>query len=225
LRANESAAGATKENKAKSSIAQAKLILDLRNPRDPGHGDNAHQEEDEPEGIASGSAAAGNHQEILGTIKKLCDLFLDSKILSTYSISMKIIATASATSTGQPSAFFARWIDHSTWVEWSPDCEWVRVEATPAEGVKGVLKPKGGPKVNFEISVLTPDREYTDVSKFPGAQLTFQHVVKPTESGSELFVQVSLKGVLAPLWAKILGKNFATSVPQDLARLIASVEV
>ena len=137
---------------------------------------------------------------------------------------MKIIATASAQSTSAPAEFFARWIDHSTWKEWSPDCDWVTVANVPAVGVTGVLKPTGGPKVKFVISALVPDGEYTDVSKFPGASLTFKHLVKPTSAGSELFVEVSICGPLAGVWAKVLGKQFSTSVPADLERLIAIVQ-
>ena len=137
---------------------------------------------------------------------------------------MKILAQAIATSHATPAAFFARWIDHSTWTDWSPDCEWVKVDATPAVGVTGTLKPKGGPKVKFVIGALVPDREYTDISKFLGAKLTFQHLVRSTPTGSELKVEVSLTGRLSFIWAKILGKQFATSVPEDLQRLIAIVE-
>ena len=41
---------------------------------------------------------------------------------------MTIIATARATSTAHPSAFFARWADTATWPEWNTDTEWVRLD-------------------------------------------------------------------------------------------------
>ncbi|MEP6462626.1 MAG: hypothetical protein ABJC62_04270 [Frankiaceae bacterium] len=60
-----------------------------------------------------------------------------------------------ATSTATPAAFFARWIDHDTWPEWSPDTEWVRLDGPVEVGTRGVLKPKGGPKAKFVISACT----------------------------------------------------------------------
>lgn len=54
--------------------------------------------------------------------------------------------------------------------------------------------------------------------------MTFKHLVRGTDAGSELQVEVALSGPLSFIWAKILGKQFATSVPEDLQRLIAIVE-
>jgi hypothetical protein len=137
---------------------------------------------------------------------------------------MKILATAHALSSASADAFFARWSDHSTWSQWSPDSEWVRLDGPVAQGTSGVLKPKGGPEVRFSITALVEDREYTDTSKFPGATLVFQHLVQAEEDRTKLDVQVSISGPLAWLWAGILGGGFRKSVPADLDRLVALVE-
>ena len=134
------------------------------------------------------------------------------------------IANASATSTAPPSAFYARWIDHSTWPEWDTDSDWVQLEGPVAPGARGVLKPQGGPKTRFTIAVLDPDREYTDVSSMPGATLRFQHLAAVSDGLTELTARVTLTGPLARLWAMILGKDFAESVPASLKRLIELVE-
>ena len=137
---------------------------------------------------------------------------------------MKIIAHANLSSSAAASSFFARWCDHATWGEWSPDTDWVRVEGPVVRGARGVLKPVKGPKVRFEISALETDTEYTDTSLLPGARLVFQHLVRSTTTGSDLEVHVSLTGPLSALWARILSPNFATSVPADLRRLVDLVE-
>lgn len=140
-------------------------------------------------------------------------------------MSTHLLGTADATSTAPASAFFARWTDHDSWSEWSPDTSWVRLHGPVAQGTRGVLKPVGGPRTTFAIDALTPDREYTDVSRFPGAVLRFQHLVAPRpDGGSDLHVSVTLSGPLAGLWAKVLGASFAQSVPADLERLVALAE-
>ncbi|MEJ7741175.1 MAG: SRPBCC family protein [Nocardioidaceae bacterium] len=129
-----------------------------------------------------------------------------------------------AISTASPDAYFARWIDHDTWPAWSPDTEWVRVDGPVQVGTRGVLKPKGAPKVKFIISACSPGREYTDTTLLPGARLVFQHTVEPAASGTELRVQITMRGPLTFLWSKIMGAGFRESAQADLDRLVRMVE-
>jgi hypothetical protein len=137
---------------------------------------------------------------------------------------MHELATGSASSTARPEAFFDRWVDHGTWSTWSPDTEWVRVDGPVRVGTRGVLKPKGGPKVRFVITACEPGREYTDTSLLPGARLVFQHRVERTPTGSELAVRVRMEGPLGGLWAKVMGAGFKESAQADLDRLVDLVE-
>ncbi|KIC56794.1 SRPBCC family protein [Microbacterium hominis] len=134
------------------------------------------------------------------------------------------LAAAVRTSSAAPADYFARWIDHASWPEWSPDTEWVRVEGPVRAGARGVLKPVGGPKTRFTISECEQDRVYTDVSSVPGARLTFRHTVESAPNGSTLTVRVWMTGPLARVWARTAFKGFSVSVPEDLDRLIALVE-
>lgn len=136
---------------------------------------------------------------------------------------MTRIATAQVTSTASPTAFFAQWADMATWPEWNLDTEWVRLDGPFAEGATGTLKPKGGPKVAFVVARLTAD-EFVDVSKLFGARLTFAHRVTPAADKTEVTVDVSITGPLAPVWKLILGKGIAASAQPDLERLAVRVE-
>ncbi len=134
------------------------------------------------------------------------------------------LGLGSAMSTATPNAFFARWIDHSTWPNWSPDTEWVRLDGPVGVGTRGVLKPKAGPKIKFVISTCAADCEYTDTALLPGARLVFQHTVEEVEGGSKLRVRVTIEGFLAVFWAKVMGGSFRHSVQADLNRLVRIVE-
>jgi hypothetical protein len=134
------------------------------------------------------------------------------------------IGVGHGSSTEPPARFFARWIDHESWTEWSPDTEWVRLDGPARLGAKGRLKPAGGPRVAFTISAFEQDRRYADTSTFPGARLVFDHTVTAAGDRTELAARVTVTGPLARLWAAILGKGFRKSVQADLDRLIALVE-
>ncbi|MFI2206066.1 hypothetical protein ACH47Z_35925 [Streptomyces sp. NPDC020192] len=137
---------------------------------------------------------------------------------------MMTLGTAQISSSVAPAAFFAHWADTAAWPEWSADTEWVRLDGPFAQGTTGVLKPKGGPKTKFVITVLT-EREFTDVSQLPGAKLTFRHQVDVDETGATVVrVTASLTGPMTWMWNKILGKGIATTVPRDLNGLKAAAE-
>ncbi|WP_276961747.1 MULTISPECIES: SRPBCC family protein [Ferrimicrobium] len=139
---------------------------------------------------------------------------------------MSEITRASVTSKAQPSAIFARWVDHATWSEWDPATEWVHLMGPVATGTHGVMKSKGAPKIKFVISACVTDREYADTTKLFGATLVFAHWVRPDEEGggSRLDVAVTIDGPLAFAWTRILGPGFKRSVGPSLNRLVALVE-
>jgi hypothetical protein len=136
---------------------------------------------------------------------------------------MTQIAAATATSTAAPAAFFAKWADMATWPEWNADTEWVRLDGPFEQGATGTLKPKGGPKVSFVVATLT-DSEFVDVSRLPGARLTFAHRVAVTAAGTEVSVTISLTGPLRWLWSKVMGADLAASVGRDLEALVRAAE-
>lgn len=129
-----------------------------------------------------------------------------------------------ATSTAASHEFFTRWVDHGSWHQWSPDTEWVRVEGPVRTGARGLLKPRGGPRVKFVISTCEPDREYTDTTHLLGARMVFEHTVSESAGGTDLQVQITVDGSLARVWATILGKGFRASAQADLDRLVQLVE-
>jgi hypothetical protein len=136
---------------------------------------------------------------------------------------MNTIASAHVATTASPSAVFARWGDVATWPQWNSDTEWITLDGPFVQGVTGVLKPKGGPKVKFTVDRLT-DREFVDVSRLVGARLTFHHVVTPADDGCTVDVTISMAGPLSWLWTRVLGKGLARSVQKDLDALAAAAE-
>jgi hypothetical protein len=137
---------------------------------------------------------------------------------------MTTIATARITSAAPASAFFDRWADMATWPEWNSDTEWVRLDGEFVQGATGTLKPKGGPKVRFVITKLTPDRTFVDESRLFGARLTFAHEVTRTDNGTTVDVTITMTGTLGKLWTLALGKGLRDSAQRDLDALARVVE-
>lgn len=138
---------------------------------------------------------------------------------------MLTLATAHVTSSASAAAFFDRWADTDTWPEWKTDTEWVKLRGPFRQGARGEVKPKGAPLMGFEVAVLVPGEEFTDVSRLTGARLTSRHVVTTTPEGStRVDVTVTMRGPLARVWAKALGGSIAKSLQGDLDRLAAAAE-
>ncbi|MET3922101.1 SRPBCC family protein [Arthrobacter sp. UYEF20] len=129
-----------------------------------------------------------------------------------------------AVSTASPDSYFALWTDHATWASWSPDTEWVKLDGPVRTGTRGTMKPKGGPRTRFVISVCRPGEEYTDTTLLPGAQLVFRHTAEARSNGTVLDVLVTVSGPLAFIWAKTLGAGFRDSAQADLDRLVGLAE-
>ena len=135
-----------------------------------------------------------------------------------------VITTAHAITTAPPAALFDRWADMATWPEWSTDMDWARLDGPFAVGTTGVLKPTRGPKTKFVIEQLDPGRVYVDVSRLPGARLTFDHRVADLPGGGcSVDVTVSLSGPLSRLWMLVLARDLRASTQADLDRLVATV--
>ena len=62
------------------------------------------------------------------------------------------------------------------------------------------------------------------MSLLAGARLTFRHRDSDVERRSDITVAVTIHGLVAPLWNKILGKGFKQNAQADLDRLVATVE-
>ena len=148
------------------------------------------------------------------------------EILSAYTKCVKItIVSAHATSVAPPASFFDRWADVATWPEWDSAIKWARLEGPFVEGATGVIKPQKGPPTKFVIERLDPNHAFVDVSRLPGARLTFSHLITGgSDSGCAIDVAISLSGPLAPIWKQLLTKGFTTTTQINLDRLVEAVE-
>lgn len=128
------------------------------------------------------------------------------------------------TTTATPAQLWARYREPETWPEWDHQTAAVTVRAPMAVGVRGTLKPVGGPSAAFTFTEVTPGAGFTDVSRLPLARLTFTHHIEPTATGSRFTHGVTITGPLAPLFARLLGARIAAGLPAAMRRLARLAE-
>ena len=117
------------------------------------------------------------------------------------------------------------WTDVNRWTEWQDDIESAKLEGPFIKGAIIHLRPKGGPNVKVELLGVEPLVNFTDLTRFPLAEMTVDHDL--VRYGDELEIRTSIKvtGALAFLWSRIVAKDILASLPEQTRRLIERAKV
>jgi len=62
--------------------------------------------------------------------------------------------------------------------------------------------------------------KFTDCTKFPGAKMYDTHMMEETENGIRLSNKLVVTGILRLLWVKLVAKNVADTIPQEMDALV-----
>jgi hypothetical protein len=106
--------------------------------------------------------------------------------------------------------------DINNWAQWDEGVEAAEIHGSFAAGTFFTLKPKGGPKVKILIEEARPGTYFRDKTSFPLAKMYGEHWYENTPEGVKLTVTMTMKGLLAPLWNKIVMKHIVASLEEDL---------
>lgn len=137
---------------------------------------------------------------------------------------MITLATTSQKTKAAPQDVFMLWQNVNCWAEYDHAIEWAKLVDTFTVGGRCKIKPKGSPVVTAVIEAVEPNRIFVDTTRLFGARLTFDHRIICANDEIHVVITQTLKGILAPLWAKILGKNQQTELEESTAKLIAMAE-
>jgi hypothetical protein len=97
--------------------------------------------------------------------------------------------------------------DIDRWHEWTPSITSVNRIGGAAFSVgtrASIRQPKFPPAV-WEVTSITPGRQFTWVSVAPGLRVIGRHAVEPTADGSRATLSVELEGILAGVWGWMTG--------------------
>jgi len=67
--------------------------------------------------------------------------------------------------------------------------------------------------LRFELVDVKPDASFSSEARLPGAQLRFDHVIDPRETGSRITHRVTLDGPLAFLYTRRVRKGVERGLP------------
>ena len=112
------------------------------------------------------------------------------------------------------------WTDLNQWHTWQSDIEYAKLEGEFKVGNTFLLKPKGGPKVNIEIIKVEPNRQFTDLTRFPGAKMYGSHEFVIHGDELEIKTTMSIEGPLSFVWRKIIAEDVANGVMEQTENLI-----
>jgi hypothetical protein len=122
---------------------------------------------------------------------------------------------ASGVARANPEDVWAAWVDVASWSE-SEHIESARLDGEFRPGGIIASKAKGFPRSTLTITRVELPHLWVDESRSPGVQMTFEHLIEPGETGTELTERVLIRGPLARLVGVLMRRKlealFATSV-------------
>ena len=112
------------------------------------------------------------------------------------------------------------WTDVNQWHTWQPDIEYAKLDGDFKVGNTFRLKPRGGQGVSIEIVKTEYGRQFTDLTRFPGARMFGCHEFIVHGDELEIRTTMSIEGFLSFLWKKIVAENVANGMAEQTEALI-----
>lgn len=106
------------------------------------------------------------------------------------------------------------------WPKIDQNIDYLTINEEPRKGSEFILKPKGGPKLKFEIETFEPPKSYADLCKMPGAKMKTLHTLTPIQNGTRIQVDIFITGPLSWLWGNTVGKKHASGLPEQTNKFI-----
>jgi hypothetical protein len=116
------------------------------------------------------------------------------------------------------------WTDVPNWKQWDKGLKEANLEGEFKVGTKGKLVPDKGPKSNFVISELIPNKSYTFKTKIPFGWLIIKRTLEVKEGRTFFTHDVEFTGFLKKILGNKLGKNYRAMLPGVLTEIKLIVE-
>ena len=106
--------------------------------------------------------------------------------------------------------------DVNNWHTWDTGIEYARMEGQFKAGNFFRLKPRKGPVVKIELAETIPNEKFVDLTRFPLAQMYGEHTFEDTPEGLRITTRMTVKGIMAFLWVKIVASGIVASLPEEM---------
>jgi hypothetical protein len=101
------------------------------------------------------------------------------------------------------------------WKKWDDTVEFSELQGDFKTSSTFILKPKGGPMVKIKLMEVKPFTYFKDCTSFPLAKMYGEHWYEETPQGVKITITMTITGILAFLWYKIVMKGIVEHLPED----------
>lgn len=123
------------------------------------------------------------------------------------------------------SSIWRLWQDVQNWNTWDTGIEYSTIQGPFITGTKGTLKPKGGPLVHTQLTLVEPLKRFVDESKLPLAtRLIFSHFLEEIKGKTLVTHQIEMKGPFAFLFAFLIGRTMKKNLPHEMLAMVKKAE-
>ncbi len=112
------------------------------------------------------------------------------------------------------------WTDVNNWAQWHGDLDYCKMEGPFEIGNHFMLKPKNMKPVKIFLTDVKEGHYFTDCTVFLGAKMYDTHAMEETDEGLLLSNTLIVTGPLKWIWIKLVAKNVADTVPDELEALV-----
>lgn len=110
--------------------------------------------------------------------------------------------------------------DVARWPELDTNIARLEINEPPAPGVTFRLTPKGGPRLLFHIGQFEAPHRYSDICRMPLAEMETIHELVRGDV-TTVRIRIEIRGWLAPLWGRLVGRKHLSGLPSQTERLLA----
>lgn len=115
--------------------------------------------------------------------------------------------------------------DVNNWHTWDKGIEWAKMEGEFSKGNYFMMRPKGGPNVKIELVETTPNKSFTDFTKFPLAKMYGTHTFETTSEGLKISTTMKVQGILGFLWIKLVAQKIVDGLPTEMQAQIQTAKL
>lgn len=119
---------------------------------------------------------------------------------------------------------FAIWADVNNWHKFNHGIKYARLDGDFVVGSSFVLGLPDGKEVSLMLTEVTPDKSFTDMTKFPLAKMYGIHEITEKNGTITLTATIKIDGLLSFLWKKLVAQHVADKMEDDINSLIELVK-
>ena len=120
-----------------------------------------------------------------------------------------------------PEAIWTRaYADADAWPRWNPEIVSARLDGALALGARARIRFRTGARMRFTVVEFEPGRLFTDEARLPLARMGHRHELQPTDMGTRMRNTIYVRGPLAWLWSRILGRRAAAALPASQRAIV-----